>query len=76
MAITRFAVLANDEMRGLARLHPTLERLTAICEERRQMADQIRLHHWLHGWLFIHLPLSMALLVLTIVHIVMALIRY
>ena len=59
-----------------ARLHPTLARLTDICEERRQMADQIRLHHWLHGWLFIHLPLSVALLVLTILHIVMALIRY
>lgn len=59
-----------------ARLHPTMERLTAICEERRQMADQTRLYFWLHGWLLIHLPLSFALLVLTILHVVMSLIRY
>lgn len=66
------------QMRSMipSRLHSTLERLTAICEERRQMADQLRLYHWLHGWLFVHLPLSLALLVLTILHVVMSLIRY
>jgi hypothetical protein len=67
-----------EQVRGMVptRLHGTLARLTQICEERRQMAQQVRLHHWLHGWLFVHLPLSMALLVLTIVHIVMSLIVY
>ena len=56
-------------------LHETLSDLEAICEEHRQLALQVRLHHWLHGWLFLHVPLSMALLVLAAVHAVMAL-RY
>jgi hypothetical protein len=49
-------------------LHETLDQLAAFCDERRQLALQTRLHHWLHGWLFVHLPLSVALLVLGIVH--------
>jgi hypothetical protein len=56
-------------------LHPTLRQLEAICDERRQLAEQKRLHHWLHGWLLVHVPLSMALLVLALVHAVMS-IRY
>ena len=55
--------------------HNVLEDLQAICEERRQLAVQRRLHHWLHGWLYVHVPLSFAFLVLTIVHAVMSL-RY
>lgn len=54
-------------------LHETLSDLEDICEERRQLAIQVRLHHWLHGWLFVHVPLSMALLVLATVHAVIAL---
>ena len=53
--------------------HPRLERLAAICEESYQLAVQRRLHDVLHGWLFIHAPLSFALLVLVAFHIVMAL---
>ena len=56
-------------------LHETLEELEAICDERRQLAEQKRLHHWLHGWLLVHVPLSMALLVLALVHAVVSL-RY
>ncbi len=33
------------------------------CEERRAMDRQARLHHWLHGWLLIHVPTSFGLLV-------------
>jgi hypothetical protein len=55
--------------------HGTLEELEAICDERRQLGDQKRLHHWLHGWLLVHVPLSMALLVLALVHAIMS-IRY
>jgi hypothetical protein len=47
--------------------------LEDIVEEQRQLSRQQRLHHLLHGWLFVHVPLSFALLALTIVHIVMAL---
>jgi hypothetical protein len=36
---------------------------------------QERLHHWLHGWLLVHIPLSLALIGLGFVHAVVAL-RY
>jgi hypothetical protein len=55
--------------------HPALGELEEICDERRQLARQKRLHHWLHGWLLVHVPLSMALILLALVHAVMAL-RY
>jgi hypothetical protein len=54
-------------------VHGILNDLEDICEERRQLALQRRLHHWLHGWLLIHVPTSFALLVLTFVHAVLAL---
>ena len=56
-------------------LHATLQELEAICEERSQLAQQKRLHHWLHGWLLVHVPLSMTLLLLSLVHAVISL-RY
>ena len=49
--------------------------LENICEEERQLSRQKQLHGWLHGWLLAHIPLSFALLVLAVVHIVFAL-RY
>jgi hypothetical protein len=52
-----------------------LEDLESICEEQRQLNRQARLYHWLHAWLLVHVPLSIALLVLGGVHAVMAL-RY
>jgi hypothetical protein len=54
-------------------VHPTIDRLETFCEQRRQFALQARLHFWLHNWLWVHLPLSAALLVLMIVHVVVAL---
>lgn len=47
--------------------------LQELCYERSQLLEQERLYHWLHGWLFVHIPLSIALLVLGGVHIVMSL---
>ncbi|MGH9340534.1 MAG: hypothetical protein ACRD1R_13315 [Acidobacteriota bacterium] len=55
--------------------HETLASLADIVEERRQLARQVKLHYLLHGWLFIHVPLSMALMGLAAVHAVIAL-RY
>ena len=55
--------------------HETVDALQAIADERRQLASQKRLHHLLHGWLLVHVPLSMALLLLSVVHALMAL-RY
>jgi hypothetical protein len=70
------AVFARVRGRLPANLHGKLDKLLPICEERRQLAAQVHLHHWLHGWLFIHLPLSMALLVLTLAHILMSFVLY
>jgi len=53
----------------------TVEDLEEICDEARQLERQERLHHWLHGWLLVHIPLSLALILLSAVHAVMAL-RY
>jgi hypothetical protein len=52
--------------------HGTLGDLEEICDEARQLVRQERLHRWLHGWLLVHIPLSLALMVLGAVHAVMA----
>jgi hypothetical protein len=57
---------------------PAWEPITAIeeiCEEKRQLEHQKRLHKMLHGWLLMHLPFSAALILLAIVHAIGAL-RY
>ncbi|MDA0282528.1 MAG: hypothetical protein O3B86_04150, partial [Planctomycetota bacterium] len=63
------------QMRGTlpVELHDTLESLRAYCEEHRQFAEQIRIRAWLHYWLAIHIPFSIALFVLFVVHVVVAL---
>ena len=58
-----------------AAAHASLGDLEDICDEARQLTRQERLHHWLHGWLLLHIPLSLALIFLGAVHAVMAL-RY
>ena len=56
-------------------VHGVLDDLENICEEEHQLNRQIHIYRWLHGWLLVHVPLSIALLVLGGVHAVMAL-RY
>jgi hypothetical protein len=56
-------------------VHEVLDDLENICEEEQQLTRQIRIYRWLHAWLLVHVPLSIALLVLGGVHAVMAL-RY
>lgn len=58
-----------------APVHGVLDDLENLCEEERQLSRQIRIYRWLHSWLLVHVPLSIALLVLGGVHAVMAL-RY
>src|SRR5713101_2321928 len=58
-----------------AAAHVTLADLEDICDEARQLTRQQRLHRWLHGWLLLHIPLSLALILLGAIHAVMAL-RY
>jgi hypothetical protein len=50
-----------------------LDRLEELCRDRRRLAEQERLHRWLHSWLLLHIPLSAALLVLGVAHVVTAL---
>ena len=56
-------------------LHEAARDLADVAAERRDVAIQRRLHHWLHGWLFVHVPLTTALLVLLVAHALLAL-RY
>jgi hypothetical protein len=54
-------------------LHSNIDDLENICEEKRQLDKQSRLHKILHGWLLVHVPLSYALLLLGAWHAVVAL---
>jgi hypothetical protein len=57
----------TDNLRG------TVDRLEELCRVRRQLQLQAQLHRLLHSWLKIHIPLSIMLLVFTVLHIVTAL---
>lgn len=56
-------------------VHETINDLQSICDEKRQLEKQRKLQWFLHGWLWVHVPLSAAMLVLIVVHAVVAL-RY
>ena len=47
---------------------PRVDDLQIWCDDRRMMDLQLRLHHWLHGWLIIHVPFSFGLLIMTAWH--------
>jgi hypothetical protein len=47
--------------------------LESICNERRQLIAQNKLQWIMHGWTLIHIPLSISLLILTLMHIIMSL---
>jgi hypothetical protein len=53
---------------------PAVDEIEALCHRRRQFNVQASIHFWLHGWLSIHLPLSVALIWLLAAHVVGALI--
>jgi hypothetical protein len=57
-------------------LHEILKDLESVCDERRQLALQTRMHHWLHSWEFIHVPLSYALLAMSLVHAIVLTLKY
>src|SRR3954468_5890270 len=56
-----------------AALQPAIADLESICEEERQLVRQERMHGLLHAWLIVHVPLSFALMVFAVVHVIMAL---
>jgi hypothetical protein len=45
-----------------------VEEIQAWCDERRMLDLQVKLQHWLHGWLFVHAPISFLLIMLTAWH--------
>ena len=53
-----------------------VEKIKQWCDQRRLLDLQMRLQHWLHGWLFIHVPFSFLLLLLTIWHACVTLFYY
>jgi hypothetical protein len=61
------------ERRVRPEARPAVEQMRNLCQRRRQLNVQQRLHFWLHSWLSIHLPLSVALLWLLVAHVIGAL---
>ncbi len=53
-----------------------VEEIQTWCDERRMLDVQVRLHHWLHGWLFVHVPFSFLLVMVTIWHAFVTLFYY
>jgi len=49
--------------------------LENVCEEKRDLDRQSRLHRIMYSWLLVHVPLSFLLIILGAIHAVMAL-RY
>lgn len=66
-----------QQMRTLApqSIHQLVDDLENICEEKRDMDRQARMHRFLHSWLLAHIPISIALVILGAIHAVVAL-RY
>lgn len=54
-------------------LHGVLDQLEEFCDERSQLHRLRTIHRWLHGWLYLHVPVSASLLVLFIIHVVISL---
>ena len=54
--------------------HPAeIARLKTLADDRRRYDRQAWIHGWLHNWFCVHVPLSVALCVVLVFHIVTAL---
>ena len=75
LADTVRASAAFQQLRVLVSpsLAPKFTDLENICEEKRELERQRRLHKILHGWLLFHIPASYALILLGAVHAIVAL---
>ena len=58
---------------AVSKVPELLARLQEYCNERRRLARQESLHRLLHGWLYLHVPSSAAMMVMMIAHAVMTL---
>ncbi len=50
-----------------------IDQLRLVSDNRRQFDLQARIHRWLHGWLLVHVPVSVVLGVLLVIHVPVAL---
>ena len=75
LSTSQSAASAFESMRRLLPkpVHAVVDDLESICEEERQLVRQRKIYQWLHGWLIVHVPLSIALLVLGGIHAIVAL---
>jgi hypothetical protein len=75
---TRFAAEFFRELQGrvASSYQDSVDQLAAWCEERRQMDLQVKYHHWMQGWLLVHIPASFLLIILTGWHAVVTLFLY
>ncbi|MBA2744484.1 MAG: hypothetical protein H0U43_09315 [Chthoniobacterales bacterium] len=64
------------QLRVAGAYRPRVEEMQGWCDERRLLDAQTKLQHWLHGWLFVHVPLSFLLLILTAWHAFVTLFHY
>lgn len=60
---------------SVPQLHPAVDLLESLCDQRRELALQSKYQLIMHCWLYVHLPLSIILLVLLLLHIWFA-VRY
>ena len=63
-------------LRTAAPYQECVDDIQSLCEERRMLDYQTRLQHWLHRWLFVHVPLSYLLILMTAWHAFLTLFRY
>lgn len=64
------------ELRVAGAYRPRVAEMQGWCEERRLLDVQTKLQHWLHGWLFVHVPLSFLLIIVTAWHAFVTVLRY
>ena len=64
------------KLRVASQYRAQVEEIEAWCDERRVLDLQTRFQHWLHGWLFVHVPLSYLLILMTAWHAFVTLFRY
>ena len=53
-----------------------VEQIQGWCDQRRLLDLQTKLHRWLHNWLFVHVPFSFLLVILTAWHAFVTLFYY
>jgi hypothetical protein len=64
------------QQRVAASYRPRLAEMQGWCDERRLLDVQTKLQHRLHRWLFVHVPISFLLLIVTAWHAFVTLFHY